>query len=211
MSTNVQSPPQKKTMLSDMINSFSFRNLFAALALAVTLTSTGCLAPKLGDPSLDELPASGRHLKKVHFFWLDHQGQYSEHPSMFERDAYQAYLRENPEEIHGLRVAILVAGTRSKLLTSKLELLIQGPPSPDPREPLSFELNLSERQDRKLRRWIYWDIDPVIPSSSATTPPLHPESVVSWQLTLFKDGMPQDRIQSYLWRNTTNRSKDGSN
>jgi len=41
--------------------------------------------------------ATGRVLKMLPFF-LDLQGRHSLSPSLYERDAYQAYLREHPEK-----------------------------------------------------------------------------------------------------------------
>lgn len=184
-----------------MTDSFKiiFHKVAKAAALTLALIWTGCLAPKLGDPNAEQLPAAGRHLKKVLFFWLDKDGQYSQHPSMFERDAYQAYLRENPEEIHGLKVAILLSGSKGKLESSELELKIQGPPGPEIKEPLEFRLELADQVDRKLRRWVYWDIDPVNAEASDGSLKLLPEAIVSWRLTLLDEDQPVDRLQSYLW------------
>lgn len=171
---------------------------------------TGCLAPKLDDPSAEKLPSAGRHLKKVLFFWLDEKGQYAQHPSMFERDAYQAFLRENPEEIHGLKVATLLAGTRSKLAKGELVLKIKGPPSLTPVEDTVYRLDLSDKQDRRLRRWIYWEVDPVSEdeSSSAAEDKMSPDKIVAWQLTLLLDGVAVDRVQSYLWNSQNKVGSD---
>lgn len=177
----------------------SCRSMVTIVTAFLMLPWTGCLAPKLGDPKAEQLPAAGRHLKKVLFFWLDEDGQYSQHPSMFERDAYQAYLRDNPEEIHGLKVAVLLSGSSGKLESSSLELKIQGPPGPEIKEPLEFRLELADKLDRKLRRWVYWDIDPVNAEASDEALKLLPESIVSWRLTLLDEGQPVDRLQSYLW------------
>ena len=171
---------------------------------------TGCLAPKLDDPSAEKLPSAGRHLKKVLFFWLDEKGQYAQHPSMFERDAYQAYLRENPEEIHGLKVATLLAGTRSKLANGELVLKIKGPPSLTPVEDTVYRLDLSDKQDRRLRRWVYWEVDPVSEdeSTSAAEDKMSPDKIVAWQLTLLLDGVAVDRVQSYLWNSQNKVGSD---
>lgn len=45
---------------------------------------------------------SGKLLKVLPHF-LDREGRHALSPSLFERDAYQAHLRKNPEEISALR------------------------------------------------------------------------------------------------------------
>jgi hypothetical protein len=57
---------------------------------------------------------------KVLPFLLDAQGRIATSPSLFERDAYQAYLRQHTNEISGLRYDVLChAGEKLKL---RLEL-----------------------------------------------------------------------------------------
>ena len=54
-----------------------------------------------GVPGLAEA-ASGRVFKVLPHL-LDQQGRHTLSPSLYERDAYQAYLRERPAEISGIR------------------------------------------------------------------------------------------------------------
>ena len=53
-------------------------------------------------PAADLCGAEAK-IKKVLWFYLDQEGRQSLSPSLFERDAYQAVLRENPEKQSGLR------------------------------------------------------------------------------------------------------------
>ena len=46
--------------------------------------------------------AEGKIVKVLPFF-LDHAGQIAKSPSLFDRDAYQAYLRAHTNEVSGLR------------------------------------------------------------------------------------------------------------
>jgi hypothetical protein len=46
--------------------------------------------------------ASGRVVKVLPHF-IDSQGRHTLSPSLFERDAYQAFLRQNPQERSGIR------------------------------------------------------------------------------------------------------------
>lgn len=65
--------------------------------------------------------ASGA-IKKVLPFYLDIEGRQSLSPSLYERDAYQAQLRANPEQISGLRFDVLWKGPRRTELTVRVEL-----------------------------------------------------------------------------------------
>ena len=49
--------------------------------------------------------ATGRVIKVLPQF-LDKEGRHALSPSLYERDAYQAYLRKHPEEQSGMRFAI---------------------------------------------------------------------------------------------------------
>lgn len=46
--------------------------------------------------------ATGKIMKVLPFF-LDAKGQHTLSPSLYDRDAYQAFLRKNPDKVSGLR------------------------------------------------------------------------------------------------------------
>jgi hypothetical protein len=50
--------------------------------------------------------AAEARIIKVLPFYLDHKGRNSVSPSLYDRDAYQAYLRDNPELQSGMRYAV---------------------------------------------------------------------------------------------------------
>lgn len=67
--------------------------------------------------------ATGKVIKVLPFL-VDHQGRIAKSPSLFDRDAYQAWLTRHPEHVSGLRYdihwrAASVAGEKLKL---RLEL-----------------------------------------------------------------------------------------
>ncbi len=70
--------------------------------LAAMRCLTGLIAILLASTALLAHAGGGKVLKVLPHF-LDHQGRHTLSPSLFERDAYQAHLRKNPEEIGGLR------------------------------------------------------------------------------------------------------------
>jgi hypothetical protein len=63
----------------------------------------------IGSSLLAAIPAvqaAQAEIKKVLPHFLDHKGRHTLSPSLYERDAYQAYLREHPEEISAMRFDI---------------------------------------------------------------------------------------------------------
>jgi hypothetical protein len=50
-----------------------------------------------------EVSAAEAKVKKVLMHFLDLKGRNSLHPSLYDRDAYQAFLRKHPREISGVR------------------------------------------------------------------------------------------------------------
>ena len=61
---------------------------------------------------------------KVLPLWLDQQGRIATSPSLFDRDAYQAHLREHTNEAAGLRFDVLWSAAKSgpEQLTLRAEL-----------------------------------------------------------------------------------------
>jgi hypothetical protein len=66
--------------------------------------------------------AASAEIKKVLSFYLDAEGRQSLSPSLYERDAYQAQLRQNPSQRSGLRFDVLWKGPRSGELLLRVEL-----------------------------------------------------------------------------------------
>ena len=62
-------------------------------------------------------------ISKVLPHWLDKQGRHTLSPSLFERDAYQAQLRANPDQRSGIRFDVKWSGSSSELKL-KVELQI---------------------------------------------------------------------------------------
>jgi hypothetical protein len=67
---------------------------------------TVCLPALLLAMTFSAAAATGRVVKVLPHF-LDLKGRHALSPSLYERDAYQAYLRRHPEERSGLRFDIL--------------------------------------------------------------------------------------------------------
>ena len=79
------------------------------------------LFPLLLLPLLDAAAASAR-IHKLLPHYLDHNGHHALSPSLYDRDAYQALLRKNPELRSGLSLDINWKGPRSTNLMLRVEL-----------------------------------------------------------------------------------------
>lgn len=71
--------------------------------------------------SLDLGAASARLVKVLPQF-VDLEGRVALNPSLYERDAYQVYLRQNPEKRSAIRFAVQWASKDTRHLTLKVEM-----------------------------------------------------------------------------------------
>jgi hypothetical protein len=84
--------------------------LSAAMLLATSLAGTA---------------ATGRVAKVLPHF-LDLKGRHSLSPSLYERDAYQAHLRQHPEQRSGLRFDVLTRVRTRNATNLKLKVEMRG-------------------------------------------------------------------------------------
>ncbi|MCP5523823.1 MAG: hypothetical protein H7A46_19985 [Verrucomicrobiales bacterium] len=68
---------------------------------------------------------SGGNITKVLPHWLDQQGRHALSASLFERDAYQAHLRDHPEERGGLRYDVHWRASRKGDPEYRLEVQVR--------------------------------------------------------------------------------------
>lgn len=92
------------------------RTLTACLFVAVFLACFTALAA-------DEI--SGRVVKVLPFY-VDLQGQIAKSPSLFDRDAYQAYLREKTNEVSAMRYDVQWKASKFDDARLKLRLELRG-------------------------------------------------------------------------------------
>src|SRR3989449_10338349 len=69
--------------------------------------------------------ATGRVIKVLPHF-LDLQGRHSLSPSLYDRDAYQAHLRQHPEQRSGMRFDVLWKAKTDRGATLKLRVELRG-------------------------------------------------------------------------------------
>jgi hypothetical protein len=143
--------------------------------------------------------APAGHVVKVLPLLLDLKGHDALSPSLYDRDAYQVFLREHTNEISAIRFDVLwrvtdardllwrTTDTGAAKLKLRLELRGVGP------DNLPRQTTLEQTvTPRFLRQW--------------TSFPLAGDdfkkfgAVVAWRATLWADGKMLDEQESFLWR-----------
>ncbi len=119
---------------------------------------------------------------------LDEQGRHTLSPSLFERDAYQAELRMNPERVTGLRFEVSWKGLsdRQEPLQLRLEArTMKG----DPDHPLVLEREV--RADRWGATWSTLTLDGETFRKVG--------EVTAWRATLWHGDVLLTEQKSFLW------------
>lgn len=150
------------------------RLLLAALCL---LTGANALAEK-----------SPTRILKVLTHYLDDKGRHSINPSLFDRDAYQFELRQNPDKRKGLRFDVQwksVAGSPAAL-TLKLELR-------GSKAPIQAPVVVTSRAFAR-GGFSNWTRVTLSPKDYETLGDL-----TAWRATLWKDEELIAEQKSFLW------------
>jgi hypothetical protein len=131
--------------------------------------------------------AEARIIKVLPHF-LDLKGRHSLSPSLFERDAYQGYLRLNRHEVSALRYDVQwrARGAGEGPLKLRLELRGSGTALGKPRV---YETEV--KPPRFFSRW-----------SSVQLEKKEVESlgeIQAWRATLWQDGQQVAELESFLW------------
>jgi hypothetical protein len=118
---------------------------------------------------------------------LDKHGRNAINPSLYDRDAYQQHLRQNPEEISALRfeVQYKAKGIEGPLV---LRLEVRGSKTQIGKHYL-FESEVPA--GGHFSKWGRIQLD------RATSDSLG--SVVAWRASLLKDGVILGQQESFLW------------
>ena len=132
--------------------------------------------------------ATGRVLKVLPQF-LDLQGRQTLSPSLFERDAYQAYLREHTNEVSGLRFAVQwkAGGTAVAPMLLRIELRGSAKGDLPSRSTLEFEI--------KPGGWFsHWTFLPILGEDYKKF-----GRVSAWRATLWEGDHLLSEQKSFLW------------
>ncbi len=153
------------------------RICFAAVCLVCWIGFAGALA------------ADSAHIIKVLPHYLDEKGRHSLSPSLYERDAYQALLRNQPEKVTALRFDVNWKARglkRSDRPVLKLELRSS---QRDLSNPLVLERTV--RPPRMFRAW----------SSLRLEGDAYRDfgQMIAWRATLWRGQEMLAELKSFLW------------
>lgn len=150
----------------------------------LSLTLVCCL---LAAP-LSATAATGRIIKVLPQ-WLDLQGRHSQSPSLYDRDAYQAYLRLHPELRSGLRFYVQWKARGPAAAPLKLRLEVRGIIHGNQPTQLVLEYDVN------AGGWFsHWTSLPVTGEEYKKFGDLS-----SWRATLWEDGRLLSEQKSFLW------------
>ena len=135
-------------------------------------------------PAPDAEAASGKIIKVLPHL-LDRDGRHSLSPSLYERDAYQAFLRKHPDLCSGLRFDVQWKAKRAAGAPLLLRLEIRG------KEARPVVLEQTARRDRSYRRWNSLRVDGVSYRKLG--------EVLAWRATLWEGDRLLAEQKSFLW------------
>jgi hypothetical protein len=133
--------------------------------------------------------AATGHIVKMLPLFLDRKGHDALSPSLFDRDAYQAYLRQHTNEVSGVRFDVLwrASNAQDAQLKLRLELRCVGP------DNLPRQATLEQTvTPHFFRHWTSFTLTEDDCKKFG--------EVVAWRVTLWSDNQMLDKQDSFLWR-----------
>jgi hypothetical protein len=131
--------------------------------------------------------AAEQRVIKVLPHLMDKEGRIAKSPSLFERDAYQQWLRENPDQQSGVRYDILWQSYISGEYTLKLELLGRVENGRANARTVELKLDVKDR----LRHWNHIKFEGEEFHGFG--------QIVAWRVSIWQDGEILAKEQSFLW------------
>ena len=132
--------------------------------------------------------ATGSVIKMLPLF-LDLKGHDAQSPSLFDRDAYQVYLRAHTNEVSAIRFEVLWRAPKAGDAQLKLRLELRGiGPDNRPRQT-TLEQAVTPHFFR------HWTSFPLAGDDYKKF-----GEVVAWRVTLWADDQMLDEQDSFLWR-----------
>ena len=140
------------------------------------------LAPGL---ILSAEPATARIIKVLPHL-IDHEGRHTLSPSLYERDAYQALLRHDPEKCAGLRFDVQWKAKGAARLPLLLRVEIRGSKDAKP-----FILERRVQPNHWYSRWSSVTLDGASYQKTG--------QVIAWRTTLWGNDTLLGEQKSFLW------------
>lgn len=119
---------------------------------------------------------------------LDKRGRHSLSPSLYERDAYQAYLRQHPAECSGLRFDVNWKAPVDRHTPLKLRVEIRSAHG-EPRKPVILEAPV--HRDWLGATWSHLVLDGEAFKKSG--------EVTAWRVSLWNGDQLLSECSSFLW------------
>ena len=132
--------------------------------------------------------ASGRVIKVLPQF-LDLKGRQTLSPSLFERDAYQAYLRQHTNEVSGMRFAVQWKASGTAASPMKLRVEMRGSTRGDLPSHSTLEYEI------KPGGWLsHWTYLPIVDEDYKKF-----GRVSAWRATIWEGDRLLSEQKSFLW------------
>ena len=131
----------------------------------------------------------GRVFKVLPEF-LDQKGLPAQTPSLYDRDAYQAFLRKHPEKRSALRFAVQWKAKVPESEPLKMRLEMRGMAKTD--LPKETTLELPVRQHHSFSHWAYLSLSEDDYKSFG--------EVTAWRVTLWDGDKLLGEQKSFLWQ-----------
>ncbi len=132
-------------------------------------------------------PAAEQRVIKVLPHLMDKEGRIARSPSLFERDAYQGWLRANPDERSGIRYDILWQSYISGSYTLKVELLGRVEDGKARTKTVEMKLDVTDRR----RHWDHVKFE--------GAEYLEFGRIVAWRVSIWQGDQMLAKEQSFLW------------
>ena len=136
-------------------------------------------------------PVSG-HVVKVLPVYLDQNGRDAVSPSLFDRDAYQAYLREHSDEVSTMRFDVLWKGTAEKHGKLRLQVELRGAGA----DGLPRQVTVEKQAVPGLfSRWTSLALD----ANGIDKVYKNLGTLVAWRVTIWNGNQLLSEQNSFLW------------
>ena len=151
-------------------------------ALLIILASVGVVVAASAADAV-----TGRIVKVLPFL-LDQQGRNAVSPSLFDRDAYQVYLRDHTNEVTALRFDVLWKATKAPDEKIKIAVELRGIGTNGVPTAQTLETNATPGTFRK------WTSVPLAGDDYKNF-----GRVTAWRVTLWNDDKLLSEQKSFLW------------
>ncbi len=132
--------------------------------------------------------ASTGHVFKVLPLLLDQEGRTATSPSLFDRDAYQVFLRDHTTQISAVRYDILWNAPKAKAAKYILRLELRGVTTDGKPKLKTFESSVTPKF---FRQWHSFTLTGEEMKNSG--------SIVAWRATLLDGSTVVGEQKSFLW------------